>query len=177
MKNALIAVLLVLLLGWAFGCQKQGKESAKEPEANIEADVAAIKALIDDWVRLYNAGDFERLVSVFYADNAILIAPDMPIRKGKEAILLGCKKADELSQENVDSSLAEEVRVSGDLGAAWGIDTGTSTPRNGGELLKYNVNWLMVFERQTDRTWKCIYEMWNDYPISEAAGKGEQNPS
>jgi ketosteroid isomerase-like protein len=134
---------------------------------NVEADVSAIKALLAEWVQLYNAGDFEKLVSVFYSENAILIAPDRPVRKRKEAILLGYQKYDELNKEHVDSSVAEEVRVSGNLAAAWGVDTGTSTPRRGGEPVKYRVNWLMAFERQPDKTWKCLDEMWNDNPLTD----------
>jgi len=142
---------------------------------NVEADVAAIKASLAEWIQLYNAGDFERLVSIFYSENAILIAPDMPVRKGKEAILLGYQKYDELNKEHVDSSVAEEVRVSRNLAAAWGIDTGTSTPRGGGEPVKYSVNWLMAFERQTDGTWKCLYEMWNNNPLPETPKKEQQD--
>jgi ketosteroid isomerase-like protein len=141
---------------------------------NVEANIAAIKASLAEWVQLYNAGDFDRLVSIFYAENAVLIAPDMPVRKGEEAILLGYQKSDELNKEHVDSSVAEEVRVSGDLAAAWGIDTGTSTPRRGGESVKYSVNWVMAFERQSDGTWKCLYEMWNDNPLQETPEKGQQ---
>jgi len=165
MKNRILLIPLVFLLCFSFACQKQGKEAAKEPETNVEADVAAIKALLDEWVQLYNAGDFDRLVSVFYAENAILISPGMPLRKGKEAILLGYQKDNELNKEHVDSSSAEEVRVSGDLAVSWGIDTGTSSPRSGGKPVKYKVNWMMVFERQSDGAWKCLYEMWNENPF------------
>jgi hypothetical protein len=72
MKNPILVVSLVLLLCFAFGCTKQGKEVAKAPEVNVEADVAAIKALLDEWVQLYNAEDFDRLVSTFYAENELL---------------------------------------------------------------------------------------------------------
>ena len=174
MKNALLVVSLVLLLCFAFACQKAGKGAAKEPEASVDADVAAVKELIDEWVQLYNAEGFDRLVSTFYAEDAILIAPDIPVRKGKEAILLGYNRFYESNKDHVDSSFAEEVRVSGNLAAAWGIDTGTSTPRRGGEPIKYSVNWLMAFERQTDGTWKCLYEMWNENPLQETPEKGQK---
>jgi uncharacterized protein (TIGR02246 family) len=167
MKNHLLRISLVFLLCLTFACWKKGQEAARRPGANAEADAAAVKALIDEWVQLYNAGDFDRLVSIFYADNAILISPDMPPRKGKEAILLVYQKDDELNKEYVDSSVTEDVRISGDLAVAWGTDTGTSTPRSGGEPLKYKVNWLMAFERQPDGVWKCVYEMWNENPLPE----------
>jgi hypothetical protein len=32
----------------------------------------------------------------------------------------------------------------------------------------------MVFERQTDKTWKCLYEMWNDNPLPETPQNEQQ---
>lgn len=173
MRKRILPFPLVVLLCLPFGCQDQSQEAAKGTEVNVEADVAAIRTLLDEWVRLYNAGDFERLVAVFYAEQAIIISPDVPVRKGKDAILLGIQRNDELSQEHVDGSFAEDVRVSGDLAVAWGIDTGTSTPRSGGKPVKYTVNWLMAFERQSDGTWKCLYEMWNINPPPGTAEKAQ----
>jgi len=171
MKKYLCVIPLVVLLCFTFACQKQGKEVVEEPEVNIEADIAAIKALLDEWVQLYNAGDFARLMSIFYAENSILMSPNESIRKGKEAILLGYQKAGELNDEHVESTAVEDARVSGDLAVVRGIDTGTTTPRSGGEPVKFNVKWLVVFERQADGTWKCIYEIWNDSPLPETPEK------
>lgn len=171
MKNPMLVVSLVLLLCFSFGCQKQGKEVAKAPEVNVEADVAAIKATFDEWVPLYNAGDFDKVIS-FYAENSMQMPPNEPIRKGKEAMLIGMKNARELNDEHCDSSVVEDVRVSGDLAVVRGTDTGTTTPKSGGEPVKYNLKWLTVLERQTDGTWKWIYEMWNDNdPLPEKPEK------
>jgi ketosteroid isomerase-like protein len=167
MKNPILAASLVLLLCFTFGFLNQGKEAAKEPKANVEADVAAIKALLGEWVQLYNAENFDRLVSIFYAENPILMSPNAPIRKGKEAILFSYQKDSELNIEHVDHSVAQDVRLSGNLAVAWGIDTGTTTPRRGGEPVKYDLKWLMVFERQPDAVWKCLYEIWNDNPLAQ----------
>ena len=167
MKNALLVVSLVLLLCFTFGCQK-GEEAAKAPKVNVEADVATIKAAFDEFVQLYNAGDFDRIISN-YAENSMQMPPNEPIRKGKEAILLGYQKTRELNDEHCDSSVIEDVRVSGDLAIVRGTDTGTTTPRSGGEPVKYSLKWLTVLERQSDGAWKWIYEMWNDNnpPLSD----------
>jgi ketosteroid isomerase-like protein len=102
--------------------------------------------------------------------------PNEAIRKGKEAILLGYQKARELNDEHCDSSVVEDVRVSGDLAVVQGIDTGTSTPRSGGEPVKYSLKWLTVLERQSDGTWKWIYEMWNDNnPLPETPEEEQQD--
>ena len=165
MKNQMLVVSLVLLLCFTFGCQKQGEEAAKAPEVNVAADVAAVKALYDEWAQIYNKGDFERLVSIFYAENAMMMPPDEPICKGKDAILLWYQKAGELTDEHIDSYVFEDVRVSGKLAAVCGIDMDTSTPRGGGEAVKYSVKSLTVFERQPDGTWKCLWETWNGNPL------------
>lgn len=64
--------------------------------------------------------------------------------------MLTYQKDSELNIEHVDTSVAEDVRVCGDLALAWGMDTGTTTPRSGGAPIPFSVKWLMVFERQPD---------------------------
>jgi len=162
MKRFFRVISLAFLLCLAFACQKQGKEIAKDSETTVQADIAAIKVLLNEWVQLYNAEDLDRLMSVFYAENPILMTPNVPVRKGREAILLSYQEGSKLNIEHVDSSIAEDVRVSGNLAVAWGIDKGTTTPRSGSEPVEYSLKWLMVFERQSDGPWKCKYEMWND---------------
>jgi ketosteroid isomerase-like protein len=167
MKKHLGVVPLVILLCLTSSCQRESQKVAKDPAANVEADVAAIKALLDEWIQLYNAGDFDRLMSIFYAENSILMSPNVSILKGKEAIRLWYQEAGESNIEHVNRSVAEDVCVSGKLAIAWGIDTGTTTPRSGGEPVPYNLKWLMVFERQSDGTWTCLYEIWNDNPLAQ----------
>ena len=162
MKKGIWLVLFVLLLGIATSCQKQDGNAVGKAKAGVEADVAAIKALIAEWVRLYNAEDFENMISVFYADKAVVMNPNAPARRTKEAILLMYQEDYESNIEHVDTSVAEDVRVSGNTAVAWGMDTGTTIPRSGGAPVPYSLKWLMAFERQSDGTWKCLYEMWND---------------
>lgn len=175
MKKFLWVIPLAALLCFVFGCQKQGETVTKELEVNVESDVAAIKVLLDEFVQLYNAEDFDRLVSVFYAENPILMTPNVPVRRGKEAILRSYQEGSRSNIEHVDSSVAEDVRISGELAVAWGIDTGTTTPRSGGKSVPYNLKWLIVFERQSDGTWKCLYEIWNDNPLPETPENKQQD--
>jgi ketosteroid isomerase-like protein len=162
MKKWTWLVLFVLFLGLAISCQKQDGSTAGKAQPGVEADVAAIKALIAEWVRLYNVEDFQGVMSVFYANNAIVMPPNAPACRTKEAILEMYKTDAELNIEHVDTSVAEDVRVSGNTAIAWGMDTGTTTLRSSGGPVPYSLKWLMVFERQSGATWKCLYEMWND---------------
>ena len=162
MKKLIWLALFVLFLGIATSCQKQDTEAKVKPGEGVEADVAAIKALLAEWVVLYNAEDFQKLMSVFYTNNAIVMPPNAPACRTTEAILRMYRTDAELNIEHVDTSVAEDVRVSGNTAVAWGMDTGTTTPRSGGAPVPYSLKWLMVFERQSDGAWKCLYEMWND---------------
>lgn len=168
MKKRIWLVLFVLLLGIANSCQKQDGNAVGKAKAGVEADEAAVKALLAEWVVLYNAEDFRKLLSIFYAENAVLMTPNAPARRTKEAIVMSYQKWSEMNIEHVDTSVAEDVRVSGNTAFAWGTDTGTTTPRSGGAPVPFSLKWLMVFERQPDGAWKCLYEMWNDNdPIAD----------
>ena len=173
MKKQLLFVSFIVPLCLSIACQKQDQEMGKRPETNRNTDVAAIKALLDEFVQLYDAEDFDRLMSVFYAENPVLMTPNVPVRKGKEAILLAYQEDSRANIEHIDSSVAEDVRISGNLAVAWGMDTGTTTPRSGGEPVPYSLKWMMAFERQSDGTWKCLWEIWNDNPLP---GTPEKEP-
>jgi ketosteroid isomerase-like protein len=161
MKKLLMIFPLVFLICFTFSCQ-QSEEVAEEPVVDVEADVAAIKASLDEWVALYNAGDFNKIMSIYYAENAVKMPPNIPMLVGKEAILSQHKLGREQNDEFCESSFVQDVRLSGDLAVVRGVDTGTITPKSGGEPIKYNMKWLIVLERQPDGTWKWIYEIWND---------------
>jgi uncharacterized protein (TIGR02246 family) len=154
--------VLILMFCAAFSCTKDNTREAGLAAARMEADARAVRNVLDQWVQLYNAGRYETLISTLYAEDAVLMAPNVPICKGREAILLGYMKTTEVNDEHVDTTVVEDVRVSGDLAVASGWDAGTTTPRVGGSPEKYSVKWLMVMKRQSDDTWKLIYEVWNE---------------
>ena len=162
MKRLLASVAMVLPLCLVLSFGAQARNLATRPGGQVETDVAAIKALIAEWVRLYNAEDFQNVMSVFYAKNAIVMPPNAPACRTKEDILRMYQKDAELNIEHVDTSVVEDVRVSGNTAVAWGMDTGTTTSRSGGAPVPYSLKWLMVFERQPDGAWKCLYEIWNE---------------
>ena len=175
MKKAPSVIPFLILLCCLFACGKQGQPMTRARGPNVQDDVAAIKTLEDEWVRLYNAGDFERLMSVFYTDDAVLMAPNTPTAKGKEALLRGYRKDYEVNDEHVETSVVEDVRVSGDLAVTRGRDTGTTTSRMGGKPDPYTLKWVMAFERQADRTWKCFYEIWCENPPPKAPEGNQPN--
>lgn len=173
MKRSLMVISLALFICIAFACERRSQEVVKESKTNSEADVTAIKALINKWGQLSNADDIDGIMSVFYAENSVVMPPHESIYKGKEAILRLYQEYRKLNKDHYDGSVVEDVRVSGDLAVARGMDTGITTPRSGGEPVPFNQKWLMVFERQFDGTWKCISEMWNENPTQSGSVEQE----
>jgi ketosteroid isomerase-like protein len=165
MKKFLTIIPLVILLCFTFGFQKQGEEVAEEPVVDVEADIRAIKALLDEFDVSLNAGDFERRVSLYYAEDAVRMPPDEPMVKGKAAILAWSKKGAELYTYQLDN-VAEDVQVDGDLAFMRGTFSGTLTPKAGGEPITALGKWMAVYKRQVDGSWKCIADIYNsDNPL------------
>jgi len=168
-----MVISLALFVCLALACERRSQEVGRESKADIEADVRAIKALINEWGQLSDADDIDGIMSVFYAENSIIMPPNESIHQGKEAIRLFYQEYRKSNKDHYDSSVVEDVRASGDLAVARGMDTGITTPRSGGEAVKFNQKWLMVFERQSDGTWKCISEMWNENPTQSGSVEQE----
>ena len=102
---------------------------------------------------------------------AVQIFSDHLFDDGSEEAVLSFEAALILRQELIEAVEQHTVED----GAFWmSTDTGTTTPRSGGEPVKFNLKWLIVLERQTDVTWKWIYEMWNDNNLLPETPEKEQ---
>ncbi len=64
MKKLITIIPLVFMLCFTFSCQ--GGE-----EVDIEADVKALKALLDERDALHSAGNKEGSISLYYAEDAV----------------------------------------------------------------------------------------------------------
>jgi len=174
MKKRILFFWLALILGIFSACRQQGKAAAENSGLRSEADAAAIKASFEEFVRLYNAADFDRIMSEFYAPNAVQMPPGKSALIGEEAIRLGFEKTRELGDEHCDRSVIEDIHISGDVAIVRGTDFGTTTPKGSGQPVKYSLKWLTVAERQFDGTWKWIDEIWNDNPLSDTPDRQDR---
>ena len=166
MKKLFMILPLVFLLCFTFNCQK-AEEVAEEPAVDIEADIAAIKALLDDFDVAVNAGDSEGLVAKNYAEDAVRMPFDEPMLRGKAAILAWFKKGAEQYTWQLDN-VAEDIQVDGDLAYTRGTASGTRTLKAGGESFNIQSKWMAVYKRQADGSWKVIADIFNrDNPPPE----------
>ena len=154
MKKLIMILPLVILLCFTFGCQKV-EEVAEEPAVDVEADIAAIKSLLDEFETSLNVGDMEKLVSLYYAEEAVSFPFDQPILRGKAEILSWFKKEAEPKTFQLDY-VAEDVHVEGDLAFMYGTASGTVTPKATDKPMGVKTKWMAVCKRQVDGYWKVI---------------------
>lgn len=142
------------------------------PKADAPEDVAAIKAMAVAWGQAETAGDAAALTAQ-YADGAVQLPPNGPIRVGKEAIHSALRMDfDQYIHEAVD--VAEDVRVAGDLAFARGIYTTKMTPKvSGAAIVDDKGKWLTAYRRQSDGSWKIVVDIWNsDLPVVQTLSPG-----
>lgn len=128
----------------------------------MEADIIALKKILDRYTVSVNAGDFDLWMSL-WADDGIQMQPDIPTRIGKEQIREGMKPG--FDQMNIDAVIhnIEEAKVYGELGLTICTYTLKMTPKAGGETINAMPDGraLTLFERQSDGTWKIVYDCVN----------------
>jgi uncharacterized protein (TIGR02246 family) len=145
-----IGVLAVILIV-AAGCA---------PKADAPKDVAAIKAMVAAWGPAETAGDAAALTEQ-YAEGAVQLPANGPIRVGKEAILSAFRMDfDQYIYKAAD--VAEDVRVVGDTAYARGTYAAKMTPKvPGAAIFDDKGKWLTAYRRQADGSWKIVVDIWN----------------
>ncbi len=150
--STIILAIALVMLSFAISCQKQ----------DTEADIAAVKEVLNQYGVACNTGDFDLWISL-WADDGIQMPPDTPARIGKEQIREAMKPAfDEMTLDIAITSI-EEAKVYGDLGLTRCTYTFTITPKAGGETINAipDGKALILYERQSDGSWKILYDCFN----------------
>lgn len=160
MKKLLMVIPLVFLLCFAFSCQRPTEEVAEAPEpiVDIEAEKAAVKALIDDFFKGWETEDMELFSKIFAHDEDMVMF-------GTDAAehFVGWEPMKESMQKQFDAAdsvqvaareISIKVHKSGEVawisllidlkGESMGESFGIEGMRFSGVLEKRNGNWLIV---------------------------------
>lgn len=163
-KYAFSIVFVLLLLLTTLSCSK------KVSEADLEADKTAIKHVLNQYEAAANSGDFDLWISL-WAPDGVRMPPDAPTRTNVVQITEELTPAFEQFTFEVNITSIEEVRVFGDIGLTRCSYNLSVTPKEGGDkiLLEPDSKALTIYERQSDGTWKIIYDCDNSNiaPVSE----------
>jgi len=129
-------------------------------KADVEADIAAINEILDNYALAMIAGDLDLWMS-FYTDDTIKMAPDGPAAFGKEELRAMMKPLfDNFTFEEM-AIFDVEIQVAGDWAFCRCNFTATMTPKAGGEPLYMDAKDLCTYKRQADGSWKIYWDCWN----------------
>ena len=158
MTKLLTIIPLVILLCFTFSCQK-GEEVAEEPVVDVEADVEALKSLIDDCSRAWNEGDYEGFMALI-DEEAMFLPPNARTFGGMETIRSRYRTSFDSLDFNVTIT-TEEIHVCGDLAFSRDNWKGSMNPKDGSEPIVFDNKNLVIFKRQADGTWKTWRGMYS----------------
>ena len=142
---------LLFLISILFGCAQESKEK------DVEADIAAIKELYNQYCQAVTAGDLDHFISL-WEDDAIRMDHNNYAVIGKENIRAHFK----VRFDPFDNKMAlygeTEVQVSGDLAFARGNVTLSITPKGKDTTTNFDVKFLDILKRQEDGSWKIYID-------------------
>jgi ketosteroid isomerase-like protein len=159
MLNRRSAIAAALLVGLT-ACQPAA------PAGLSDADLAAIKALDDNFTTMAMAGDFAGLVKAFYTDDAVFMAPNAPAATGHAEIEALLRTFPPMSNFTIQS---DEVVGVGDLAYSRNHYSLTMTPPGGAAFMDSGKS-MVILRKQADGSWKFVRDMFNsDIPLPEPA--------
>jgi ketosteroid isomerase-like protein len=142
--------LLSLSLLTIFSCVKK---------VDVEADKETlIKMSVIDWDKNVMSGNIIANINT-YIDNGMRIETDGTVLVGKDVISKSFKNFFVKYKVEKCDNKVEDIRVSGNLAAIRGSFSGTFVPRSGGEPIHEKSAWVAVYERQTNGSWKLVYDI------------------
>ena len=142
---------------------------------NTSADSSAIRSSQDAWYKSYNSGD-GAAVAALYADDAVLMAPNVPAARGiaeiRDYYSKDAPKFQASGLAAVEGPIGD-IGISGDI--AWQGTTFTVTDKSGATVETGKV--LTVLQRR-DGKWMIIRDTWNsDAAPAAPAAAGSEAPA
>ena len=157
MKKLFMVLPLVFLFCFTYSCQK-AEEVAEEPVVDVEADIEAIKSLIDETSRAWNEGDYEGFVALF-DEEIVILPPNKPTVSGIETIKSLYKTFFDSLELSVTIT-TEEIHVFGDFAFSRDGWKGSNNPKDGSEPIVFDNKAMYIYKKQSDgswKTWRCMY--------------------
>jgi len=142
-------VILILLNGCA----------AQPQLPSHKADLRVIESFNREYLAAINSGDYLKL-SALTTDDHIMLIPNRPPLAGKQANDEANRRASEMFKIN-ETWQPVETEVAGDWAWQRGTFKVTATPRAGGNSNTMQGNFLRIYRRQPDGSWRMIRDMFN----------------
>jgi uncharacterized protein (TIGR02246 family) len=146
------------------------QSSPGKPSIDPTADSAAVRTSVDRFLAGWNKGDATAFGSMI-AKDSILMPPNGPVRRGREAIEADMTKAYDVTKQQ-QTAIVDEVIVAGDYAYGRGTWNVNPTATVGSDITAMNGKWSILYQRSTDGTWTIARWMWSqDSSPSPTASK------
>jgi ketosteroid isomerase-like protein len=134
-----------------------------ESAVDREEEGAALMELSREWSALVASGNLEAGMN-FWADDALMLPPDMPILDGRAAIREYVESAAELPGFQISwEPLSVHVSESGDM--AYMIERNvTELDDADGNRLTMHGKVVTVWRKDSEGNWRNVVDMWNAAP-------------
>ena len=133
----------------------------------------AIRQLESDWLQAESTKDVDK-ITVFYADDASVFLPGMPVVTGKSNIISSYKplRADKNFSLTWTPSATVVVSKSGDMAYSDGSYTSTYTDPKTKKAVSEKGKYVEVYMKQADGSWKNVADIGNpDGPTTPVKAK------
>ena len=165
MRTTPLAVIALAAL--AAACQPA------TPAGLTDADRAAIDSAGQTFVKNVLASDYTALVKAYYADDAILLPPNMPAATGHAAIEAVLRTFPPITAFTIQQ---EELAGTGDLAYQRGRYRMTLAPP-GMAAIPDSGKYLEIWRKGADGTWKIVRDMFNsDVPLPPPPADAAKKP-
>lgn len=161
-----------LVLGWlSLGILSLAAFDAGAQEIDDEADIGAIKAVIEQLTEAYVARDWDRF-SGFFTEDAVWVPADLPPLTGKAAWWSFVEQFwDSTAVEEIDL-VSDEIILAGDWAFERHTETTTTVPTAGdGEASTSLYKGVWLWHREGDGSWKIARYVWNWFPAPDVGGR------
>jgi uncharacterized protein (TIGR02246 family) len=134
-------------------------QSGAAGQADVPADLAAIRVVSSEIIAADNTGDAAAVIR-FYADDAVLLPPNGAPVVGKDAIRARYEEGFRHFRFMI-SSTSEEIHVFGDWAFDRGITEGKTIPKTSEPPKQIHDKYVMILHREPSGAWKIARLIWN----------------
>ena len=140
--------------------------SCRPATSDSRAGEAALMATSRAWAQAAASGDVDRIVS-YWADDAIVLAPDQPAIVGKAAIRAFVTQSGALPGFSITWE-PEQARIaaSGDVGYLVEHNRVTFADSTGTRHTQFGKA-VTIWRKDASGAWKCIVDTWNNNPTEQ----------
>ena len=130
---------------------------------DLDAERAELMRLSREWAHAAAGAELERIVS-YWADDAIVLAPDQPAVVGKAAIREFVRASQAIPGFSITWE-PEQANVSREADVGFLVERNrlTFADADGRTRTQYGKG-VTVWRKDSNGVWKCVVDVWNNSP-------------